>query len=321
MHSKMKRALQRSELELMVAQSFGPAVSVDDVRFLEDGWFNTACLIQLSGGKEVVLKVGPPPEAVTMRYEQGIMGTEVEVLRLIQEAGVPAPEVYDYNTDRTILDGEYFFMQKLPGEPYNKIKESLSAEQRETVEQELGRLNKMINEIQGDRFGSPAAADRRYGDWPSAFFGMMEDLMKDAEESHTPLPASSAEILKLVHKQRGYLEEVLTPKLVHWDLWDGNLFVEEDRISGIIDCERALWGDPLMEHYFRRFADSRAFHQGYGKLDRTPGYEARKLLYDLYLDLILHIECVFRDYENDGHRKWAKDNLWASWQQIANDLK
>ncbi|MFC5530550.1 hypothetical protein [Cohnella yongneupensis] len=29
----------------------------------------------------------------------------------------------------------------------------------------------------------------------------------------------------------------------------------------------------------------------------------------MYLDLILVIECTYRQYENEGHIRWANDNL------------
>lgn len=38
-------------------------------------------------------------------------------------------------------------------------------------------------------------------------------------------------------------DQVTVPCLVHWDLWDGNVFVKDNRITGVIDCERSLWGD------------------------------------------------------------------------------
>ena len=48
------------------------------------------------------------------------------------------------------------------------------------------------------------------------------------------------------------LDEVQSPRLVHWDLWDGNVFVDPAtaQITGISDFERSLWGDPLMEVNF-----------------------------------------------------------------------
>ncbi|MGW2815569.1 phosphotransferase family protein [Streptomyces sp. NPDC001415] len=52
----------------------------------------------------------------------------------------------------------------------------------------------------------------------------------------------------------GYaLDEVTEPRLVHFDLWPGNIFAHPGddtrpvRITGLIDHERAFWGDPAAE--------------------------------------------------------------------------
>lgn len=60
-------------------------------------------------------------------------------------------------------------------------------------------------------------------------------------------------------------EEVTKPYLVHRNCWDGNIFVEGGKVTGIIDWERCLWADPLLEVNFRIHGDNRWFRKGYGK--------------------------------------------------------
>ncbi len=64
-----------------------------------------------------------------------------------------------------------------------------------------------------------------------------------------------------------------------------------------------------MEFYFSHFNKSDSFRKGYGLFPTEPSQAARRKLYDLYFDLILHIECAYRKYEDEGHVKWAYDNL------------
>jgi hypothetical protein len=92
--------------------------------------------------------------------------------------------------------------------------------------------------------------------------------------------------------------------------------VKDGAVTGIIDFERAVWGDPLMEHYFSHFNKSPFFRQGYGLFPTEPSQLARVKLYDLYLDLLLHIECAYRKYEDEGHIKWAYDNLAEGWKRF-----
>lgn len=125
----------------------------------------------------------------------------------------------------------------------------------------------------------------------------------------------------MLRQREAFLKEVATPSLVHWDLWDGNVFVENGRITGLIDCERALWGDPLMEYYFRSLAgDNFPFCRGYGKEAFTNAERERMELYDWYLALILRIECVYRQYSDENHIKWAAENLQQCWNKLSGRL-
>ncbi|MNC32757.1 Phosphotransferase enzyme family protein [compost metagenome] len=146
---------------------------------------------------------------------------------------------------------------------------------------------------------------------------MMSDLLADARDAKLTLPAADEEIMALLDKHRAALEEVTIPRLVHWDLWDGNLFIGDGRITGIIDCERALWGDPLMEYYFRDMAGQPpAFMEGYGLTHLTESELERVKLYDLYLALILYIECDYRKYTDLNHILWTSEHLTQCWQRM-----
>ena len=112
------------------------------------------------------------------------------------------------------------------------------------------------------------------------------------------------------------LDEVTEACLVHWDLWDGNIFIHEGQISGIIDFERAFWGEPLIEHYFSHFSQCAAFEEGYGRAVVTETERIRRSLYDLFLDLILVIECAYRQYENQDHVKWTIENFRQGYERF-----
>ena len=73
---------------------------------------------------------------------------------------------------------------------------------------------------------------------------------------------------------RGQLDEVTEPRYVEWDLWDSNVLVRDGAIVGIIDHERAFYGDPLIEAGFvatqlPAFGDPTAFMRGYGQGELT----------------------------------------------------
>lgn len=310
MESAVKIKLDADRLNALARHAFGADAA--EACELTDGWANTAYRIRLADGRQTVLKVAPPPDTLMMRYEKNIMQTEVGVLRFL-EGKLPVPQVYAYDTSFAHIGLEYFFMEHLDGEPYNKVKASLTEAERERIELELGRYNRMINGYVGTRFG-PYAQPSAEGDWPEVFMRMMKDVLADGRDVSAELPMTEEEVVRLVERHRRELAEVTVPQLVHWDLWDGNVFVKNGSITGIIDFERALWGDPLMESYFSRLTDSSAFLRGYGCPELPAAGAARRRLYDLYLDLIMHIECTFRQYDNPKHIRWARENLLKGWE-------
>jgi aminoglycoside phosphotransferase (APT) family kinase protein len=137
---------------------------------------------------------------------------------------------------------------------------------------------------------------------------MIADVLTDGEKIKISLGIPYDEVRDLVDKASFALEQVTVPQLVHWDLWEGNVFVKDGGISGIIDFERALWGDPLMEYFFRLHSYNPGFVKGYGR-DLREEAAVRALLYDIYLYLIMVIETKYRNYQDDWQYQFASKNL------------
>jgi aminoglycoside phosphotransferase (APT) family kinase protein len=129
-----------------------------------------------------------------------------------------------------------------------------------------------------------------------------------------------AEIYRRLEAQFAVLEAVQTPRLVHWDLWDGNIFVDPQtlRVSGLIDFERALWGDPLIEAVFGDIDGCQHARAGYGEdLLAAPGGRMRRRLYNIYLHLIMVIECTYRRYAAADQENWVRPILESELQALA----
>ncbi|MEF2964858.1 aminoglycoside phosphotransferase family protein [Paenibacillus sp. M1] len=320
MENAIKRHLSQEELKGIVDQAFGGRKELVSAQELTDGWFNSAYTLTLDDGMKTVLKVAPV-FAGMMGYERGLMRTEVEVLRLLKGAGgIPVPEVYYYRAGDN--GNEWFLMEYVEGIPYNKVKQQLPDGDRWQIEEELGRLSRKINDIHGEKFGYYALEERQGDSWPNVFADMVAGLLDDARDRQVTLPASDEDILSLVAERRASLEEVTVPSLVHWDLWDGNVFVDGAGVTALIDCERALWGDPLMEYNFRSSAgEMAAFRKGYRKANFTEAEKERIELYDLYLALILYIECSYRGYADPNYIRWTEESLKQCWAGVTANRK
>ena len=318
MESQTKTKITDEQQELLVRTAFGNNINIRESVELTGGYFNAAYKLLLSDGRSTILKVAPAQDIETLSYEHDIMGSEVNALRLIKARGtVPVPEVYAYDNSRTVFPCDFFFMEVVEGKPYDEVKASLTPDQRGAIEFELGQLNRKINEIQGTEFGLFNGSVRsEKGSWKEVFTTLVHNLLDDARRLEAQMPISYEIIENELADRLHVLDEVTVPHLVHWDLWDGNVFIHEGKIAALIDWERALWGDPLMEYYFRYIENSAAFYEGYGSSYDRPNEIARKKLYDLYIDLIYFIECFSRKYESEGHLKWAHDNLLAGWSRF-----
>lgn len=308
MRSRTKRDLTGEQVEAMVADAFGAGNALVRNEELTEGSFNTAWLLTLASGEDVVLKVSPRPDAPLLRYEHDIMRTEALFGRLA--AGVvPVPEVLHANFDRSIVDGDFVFFSALRGTAWNTVSKQLSTEQRDTLRREIGEIVAKLHTVRGETFGYPQTKIGLCApDWPTAFGAMFGALLDDAERFGTRLPVTIDRLRTLPEECATDLSEVDYPVLLHFDLWEGNIFLDpsRQRVEGLIDGERALWGDPFAEFVslslFADIEEDKAFLAGYGAVEFTPSVRRRIALYRVYLYLIMIIEGKPRGYDSPSQR-------------------
>lgn len=291
-----------------------------DFQEMIDGYFNAAYRLTFAAGLNCVLKVAPLPGVRVLRYEQNILQTEVTALRLVKErTTVPVPAVLYADDSREILPTPYFVMEFIPGEALHKLRPTLPAEAQAQIDQQIGRCLRQMNQITSPSFGYPARPEERHSRWQIAFDRMLANLLQDGLEMDVRLPLDYPVLRRRLASHYAVLDEVATPSLVHWDLWDGNIFIDPDtlHITGIIDFERALWADHLMECNFGAFGLNPAFLEGYGlALPYTPAQARRRALYNTYLYLVMVIECSSRQYPTNDQETWARAQLERQLEEL-----
>ena len=306
MESRTKNKKTREQIESMARRAFnglGLAAGAEAVTEMKQGWFNAAYNIRLADGREVVLKIAPPQGAEVMLYEKNIMATEVACMRLVrQNPAIPVPEIYFFDQSRDLCDSDYFFMEKLYGDNLEQVMSSLPAETQASIDFHIGEIVRQINTFPGTYFGYDGNPDLRAATWKEAFIKIVEAVLEDAARKNVVFDYSYADLRAALHKHAPALEEITTPCLVHWDAWNPNFFVQDGRVTGIIDFERALWAEPLMEAQFRAVFFGQGITnslKGYGKTAFTFAEQERNYLYSLHLALVMHTECFYRNYDTD----------------------
>ncbi|MBN1874048.1 MAG: aminoglycoside phosphotransferase family protein [Anaerolineae bacterium] len=322
MQSASKIKLSHALIQSLVTHHFGSAMRVQTAEELTEGYFSTAYRLDLTDGRSWVLKVSTPSHVRVLRYEYDIMAAEVAAMRLLRErTSLPVPEIYCYDTSRVLLDNEFFLMACLPGKPLHRVRGELSPDVQRQINQQIGGYLREINAIEGVAFGYGSENTPRFANWRDAFDAMLQTILQDGEDMQVELPLTYPAYHELARQHYAVLDEITTPRLVHWDLWDGNIFFDVDTqsIMGIIDHERALWGDPLMEVNFGGYDPTSDFAVGYGTpVLNTPAQRTRRALYNLYLFLIMVIETYYRQYPNDGQEKWAREQLANTVNELRN---
>ena len=305
MESKTKNKKSRTQIERMAARAFdglGLAPGDDAIAELKEGWFNAAYSVRLADDREVILKIAPPVGADVMQYEKKIMVTEVAAMRLVrQNPAIPVPAIYCYDDALDLCDAPYFFMEKIDGDNLEHIKAGLPPETQAAVDRQIGAIIREVNTFQGAYFGYDGNPELRGQTWRATFLKLMETLLEDAARKQAVFDYSYDELRAATLKHAPALDEITTPCLVHWDAWNPNFFVRDGKVTGIIDFERALWAEPLMEAQFRRFGNDEVSDamRGYGKTTFTFAEEERNRLYTLHLALTMNIECYYRNYDTD----------------------
>jgi aminoglycoside phosphotransferase (APT) family kinase protein len=313
MNSISKIQLSAEIAQPIITSAFGAQHSLASFQELKEGYFNAAALLELDDGMKCVLKAAPPEDVRVLRYEKNIMKAEVKALRLVgKHTDVPVAKILCYDTSRRLLESDFFIMEYLPGTGFHKLRHQLSTPQQAEIERSMGRLARQINTLTGTAFGYFAQPEAAGIPWRVCFGNMLRGLLLDGWEMGVNLPLPYEQLFQRLEASFDALDEVDTPRLVHWDLWEGNLLVDPQtrQVTGLLDFERALWGDPLMEYIFHNLEPDSNYIQGYGAaLLASPTARRRRLLYNAYFYLVLIIECPFRKYETDDQENWARPRL------------
>ncbi|MDM7830287.1 phosphotransferase family protein [Cellulomonas edaphi] len=294
---------------------------------LTGGMFATTYRVTLEDGSRVVVKTAPTDLDRLLTYELDLLRTEALVYELAHERPeLLMPTVLHTDYTRTVLPSDVLVVSHLPGTPMLDAGLGADDPRTERLERDLGAYLAHQHTLTGTRFGYPNAETGLQADaWPEAFSLIVEALLADAARWGTALPDD--EIRAALRRHAGALAHVTTPVLVHTDLWPGNLFVDPatGELLGVIDTERAMWGDPLLDLVGidpMWHGVSPRVLAGYGATSgaawdvEEPDAAARLLLYRLLMALIMKVETAPRAYEGD----WVADFVARYEENLARAL-
>ena len=182
---------------------------------------------------------------------------------------------------------------------------------RGQIDHQIGVIIREVNQFTGSYFGYDGNPDLRGNSWRETFIAIMDSILEDGIRKNTDYFGFSVDDIRaVIHKHASSLDEITTPRLCHWDAWNPNIFVKDGHVVGVIDFERALWADPLIEAHFRALAFGSGVTEsmiGYGKTTFTHAEDQRCQLYSLHLGILMKTECYYRHYETDHISNVSKE--------------
>jgi aminoglycoside phosphotransferase (APT) family kinase protein len=314
-YSRTKVPVSDGDLAAMVRRGFGADAEVAECVELPEGTYNAAYRVDLAGGPRLVLKVAPPPGLKLLTHEKDLMRTEVHFYQRASAAGVPVPRVAFADLTRTVVTRDYVFLELLTTTDLAAARDRLPAADAAALGRQLGAAVAQLHTVSGERYGYPLRDSATWQPtWRDAFFTMLDDILADATRLGTELPEPPGAIAARLSRHAEALDAVDRPALVHFDLWDGNIFIHPTpdgwQLSGLIDGERAFYGDPYAEFVsmalFRDIRELPGVLDGYASVTGEPvefteNVRTRVALYTTYLYLLMATEGPTRGFEPEWH--------------------
>ncbi|MBD3315914.1 MAG: phosphotransferase [Chitinivibrionales bacterium] len=250
------------------------------------GLYNASYFISCSN-EEFVLRVAPLDEAAATFYERHMMHQEPALHSLLHEkTTVPLPRILAFDTDHDIVDRDFLLMERLPGAP---LSDAVGVNNG-CVFRQIGKHLAQVHALTAPTFGyrgdhKPMTPQNT---WTDAFCIMWRRLVEDVSRSGMYNAREAKMVSELVEEHSSLFSHCRTASLLHMDIWSQNILVDSaSKVTGIIDWDRALWGDPEIEFAVLDYCgiSEPPFWEGYGQ-PRPEGPQARLrnafyLLYEL----------------------------------------
>jgi aminoglycoside phosphotransferase (APT) family kinase protein len=298
----LKPALAVSDAQAQaIVDRVAPGRRVVRVRELLAGEISAVFEIELADGSPTfVLKIYPE----TLHWK---MQKEVTIARRLEGLAVPVPRILLADDSRSLLDLNFVVMNRLDGRNVSRWEPSLDRDEMHDIYRQIGAALRMIHGVRLESFGylvangvvQPFATNRDY--MLSQFERKLAGFAKLGGR-----PTLAEQLNAYLKRGTDLLDGCRRPILCHYDYHSGNLLAERRdgtlQLTGIIDLENAIAGDPLMDlaktiaYSVREDATKRTgLLDGYGPIDR-PDWPETLRLYQFY----------------------GAIELWAWWMQIGD---
>jgi fructosamine-3-kinase len=149
--------------------------------------------------------------------------------------------------------------------------------------------------------------------WWAAFRAMWNALLDDVQHAGGYSKEETDLMRRLLDAYRDRFSRPVQASLLHMDVWSQNILIDEQgKVTGLVDLDRALWGDPEIEFAVLDYCgiSEPAFWRGYGTArDESLAAQIRQrfyLLYEVQKYIVIHL---WRRDDPLGARRYKENSM------------
>ncbi|XP_077862041.1 uncharacterized protein LOC144343200 [Saccoglossus kowalevskii] len=264
-----------------VKEHLGHISNTSQLKPTPTGKFNQSYYV----GNSHVVRIAPPDDSVFVFYEKDMMKQEPCLHELLlDKTTLPVAKILVYDNSRRYFNRDFVLMQRLPGEPLTNAR---SVDLNKILFQ-VGAYLAEVHDITAEKYGylGEHCPMEPQSSWVEAFEIMWTKLIDGVQSLGYYNDAERKMLTDLFLEHRSKFDRPIKSSLLHMDLWHENILVNADsNVTGILDWDRAMWGDPEIEFAVLDYVSMSepAFWEGYGrKRDESPDAKIRRIFYLLY---------------------------------------
>jgi aminoglycoside phosphotransferase (APT) family kinase protein len=226
--------------------------------------------------------------------------TEVWGYAKFKELGIPVPEVISYKANPSTIGYPTMVMSAAEGKNIDEV--SLASEQEEAIYENVGSILRKINGVRVEGFGPVKIIDGqpkgKFASWAEYFVWWKKRLDEAVDFLKENNLITSEEVQK-IYKVFAELEALNVKQafLLHRDIHPEHIFVDQNKVTGIIDLGRLQGGDPrydiAMSLFFQNEKRQEYFKKGYGEITNDP-------VVSKFLVITATTKTMFRTQRRDG---------------------
>ena len=203
---------------------------------------------------------------------------------LLEKTTVPVAPIIAFNDKRDVINHDLIIMERLPGVP---LSDALDLN-RDRILAQVGESLAQVHALTTEPYGYVGEHHPMTGQdtWNEAFWMMWNLLIDDVVSVDGYTDEEATMLRQLLDDHEELFDRSVPSSLLHMDVWVQNILVDQKKgLTGLVDWDRALWGDPEIEFAVLDYCgiSEPAFWEGYGShRDTSPEAGVRNVFYLLY---------------------------------------